>query len=297
MRTRGRRSSAAHADGSRRILRVGTSHGGALREPGRVAGNRAGHPRAGRPGACARSSLTGRSLAGPVQALPGDMVEAPAPRQPRCEPAHARARSWPRCRTSLKPAPDEHGLHDAYAQGVAPHWTSWHAPLNRYLAAKAFANWTAYQGRGLLSIVRGLEAALALVRVEAARQCRDARRPLDAHCCSRRFAAPTSRSTTSPSAKTSRRPGRRWRTDRLSAPEVTSQHPSCPGGPKVPLLVRHAGPRRRRADVYGPPRAARGDRQGRSDDGVGRTFTVRRWRREPRCRLDIGAMLTLRVGD
>jgi hypothetical protein len=29
------------------------------------------------------------------------------------------------------------------------------------------------------TIVRGLEAALALVRVEAARQCRDARRVLD----------------------------------------------------------------------------------------------------------------------
>ena len=48
------------------------------------------------------------------------------------------------------------------------------------LCAKAFASWTAYQGRGVASIVRGLEAALALVRVEAARQCRDAGAPLDA---------------------------------------------------------------------------------------------------------------------
>ena len=32
----------------------------------------------------------------------------------------------------------------------------------------------------LATLVRGLEAALALVRVEAARQCRDARRNLDA---------------------------------------------------------------------------------------------------------------------
>jgi hypothetical protein len=32
----------------------------------------------------------------------------------------------------------------------------------------------------VLSVVRGLEAALALVRVEAARQCRDAGRALDA---------------------------------------------------------------------------------------------------------------------
>lgn len=39
---------------------------------------------------------------------------------------------------------------------------------------------TAYQGRGVLTIVRGLDAALALVRVEAARQCRNAGRRLDA---------------------------------------------------------------------------------------------------------------------
>ena len=63
---------------------------------------------------------------------------------------------------------------------VRPHWHVWDGPLKRYLAAKAFASWTAYQGRGFLTIVRGLDAALALVRVEAARQCRDAGRPLDA---------------------------------------------------------------------------------------------------------------------
>jgi hypothetical protein len=80
----------------------------------------------------------------------------------------------------FKPDPDEQGLADAYVRDVAPHWREWSAPLNRYLAAKAFANWTAYQGRGVLSIVRGLDAALALVRVEASRQCRDTGRPLDA---------------------------------------------------------------------------------------------------------------------
>jgi hypothetical protein len=45
---------------------------------------------------------------------------------------------------------------------------------------ESLRSWTAYQGRGFLTIVRGLDAALALVRVEAARQCRDAARPLDA---------------------------------------------------------------------------------------------------------------------
>ncbi len=79
----------------------------------------------------------------------------------------------------MRPPPDEEGLEAAFADLVAPAWGRFHAPTNRYLAAKAFASWTAYQGRGVATIVRGLEAALALVRVEAARECRDAGRQLD----------------------------------------------------------------------------------------------------------------------
>jgi Fe-S-cluster containining protein len=79
----------------------------------------------------------------------------------------------------LKPAADETGLEESYQRHVRGQWESFAAPIARYLAAKAFASWTAYQGRGILTIVRGLDAALALVRVEAARECRDAARPLD----------------------------------------------------------------------------------------------------------------------
>jgi Fe-S-cluster containining protein len=79
----------------------------------------------------------------------------------------------------LRPDADEEGLEDAMRAHVAPEWPRFHAPVNRYLAAKAFASWTAYQGRGIRTIVRGLDAALALVRVEAARQCRNAARALD----------------------------------------------------------------------------------------------------------------------
>jgi len=81
--------------------------------------------------------------------------------------------------TEWRPAPDENGLERAFQEAVRPRWSEWSVPLKRYLAAKAFASWTAYQGRGLLTIVRGIDAALALVRVEAARQCRDRRQPLD----------------------------------------------------------------------------------------------------------------------
>jgi hypothetical protein len=80
----------------------------------------------------------------------------------------------------LKPEPDEDGLAEAYVRFVRGEWAAFSRVLRNYVAAKAFASWTAYQGRGVASIVRGLEAALALVRVEAARQCRDAAAPLDA---------------------------------------------------------------------------------------------------------------------
>ena len=78
------------------------------------------------------------------------------------------------------PQPDEHELDSAFARCVRTAWTQFRVPLNRYVAGKAFASWTAYQGRGVMTIVRGLEAALAAVRVEAARHCRDAGRILDA---------------------------------------------------------------------------------------------------------------------
>lgn len=78
-----------------------------------------------------------------------------------------------------RPEPETHDLPRVYESAVRPTWNVWSLPLKRYLAAKAFASWTAYQGRGFLTIVRGLDAALALVRLEAARQCRDAGRALD----------------------------------------------------------------------------------------------------------------------
>ncbi|MGE0592861.1 MAG: hypothetical protein AB7G23_08340 [Vicinamibacterales bacterium] len=41
--------------------------------------------------------------------------------------------------------------------------------VNRFLAAHAFANWCAYQGQGLRTILRGLEAVLAVLCVETGR--------------------------------------------------------------------------------------------------------------------------------
>src|SRR5262245_11414453 len=79
-----------------------------------------------------------------------------------------------------RPDADTRDLTECYRRHVAVEWAAFDAALRRYLAAKAFASWTAYQGRGFLTIVRGLDAALALVRVEAARRCRDTNRALNA---------------------------------------------------------------------------------------------------------------------
>ena len=120
----------------------------------------------------------GASLEEAVQSLPSELVSAP----PHTTLDASLAMFGDVLRAipdDMRPLPDEDTLADVYIGAVAPEWANWHAPLRRYLAAKAFANWTAYQGRGVLSIVRGLDAALALVRVEASRGCREAQRPLD----------------------------------------------------------------------------------------------------------------------
>jgi hypothetical protein len=87
----------------------------------------------------------------------------------------------------VRPESDDAGLQEAFERLVVPEWETWQAPLRKYLAAKAFANWTAYQGRGVKSIVRGLEAALAFVRVESTREARNAGRPLDAELLKQAF--------------------------------------------------------------------------------------------------------------
>jgi hypothetical protein len=128
------------------------------------------------------------SLIDAITALPRDMVNA-APARSLDESLAFFAGVIDAVPDEYKPEPDEHRLPEVFVQRVAPAWAAWRAPLNRYLAAKAFASWTAYQGRGVLTIVRGLEAALALVRVEAARQCRDQNRPLDAELMREAFRA------------------------------------------------------------------------------------------------------------
>jgi Fe-S-cluster containining protein len=113
-----------------------------------------------------------------VAELPHDVLEA-HPETTLAPSQHFHDEVMTAVPEELKPPRDTIGLEDAMTSYVQPAWDEYRAPINRYLAAKAFASWTAYQGRGVKTIVRGLDAALALVRVESARQCRDASRRLD----------------------------------------------------------------------------------------------------------------------
>jgi hypothetical protein len=62
---------------------------------------------------------------------------------------------------------------------VAPAWMSLAPVVHRFLAAHAFGSWMAYQGNGLLSVIRSLRLALAVLRVESIRQCLATGLPLD----------------------------------------------------------------------------------------------------------------------
>ena len=71
------------------------------------------------------------------------------------------------------------GLAEADRAWVSPHWAAHARPVRRYLAARAFAACSAYIGGGLRTQVAMLAVALAVVRVEAARETMIASRPLD----------------------------------------------------------------------------------------------------------------------
>ena len=128
------------------------------------------------------------SLTDAVAGLPGDVVDEPAPTTLEASLLlHATVLSA--VPDDLRPEPDLAGLQEAFALGVMPQWAAWQGPLRRYLAGRAFANWSAYQGQGVLTIVRGLRTALAFVRVEAARECRNAGCALDANLLQQAFRA------------------------------------------------------------------------------------------------------------
>jgi hypothetical protein len=70
-------------------------------------------------------------------------------------------------------------LDEVHDEWVVPRWHLFDAPLRRYLAAKIFGTWLAYQGHGLRTTMFSLVVALSLVRAHAAIECAAMSRPLD----------------------------------------------------------------------------------------------------------------------
>jgi hypothetical protein len=70
-------------------------------------------------------------------------------------------------------------LVDLDAHYLVPVWPRHAAAVRRYLAAKAFASWIAYQADAAASLAAWLTLCLAVLRIECARACHAASRPLD----------------------------------------------------------------------------------------------------------------------
>ena len=68
---------------------------------------------------------------------------------------------------SLEPWPDAPAdLEEAWTEAIAPQWPEIAPFAGRYLAARAFASWVAYQGAGLPAVERSLAVADAVFRIE-----------------------------------------------------------------------------------------------------------------------------------
>ena len=70
-------------------------------------------------------------------------------------------------------------LTDLDARYVRPMWPAYAAAARRYLAARAFGSWIAYQADAAVALVRWLALCHAVLRIECARACATAARPLD----------------------------------------------------------------------------------------------------------------------
>lgn len=81
---------------------------------------------------------------------------------------------------ALRPTSPEAARDPSAMALVDAGWATLAWPVRRWLASKAFASWTALQGRGLRTTVRALALALAVLRAEAARGCARRGEPLAA---------------------------------------------------------------------------------------------------------------------
>ncbi len=124
------------------------------------------------------------SLAGAVAALTasGEAADPAAPARDLAEPASwlpwlAIAAATCRAPWTWPAAPSD--LAGLDARYVAPQWERHAAAVRRYLAARAFGAWVAYQADACTSLARWLTLCHAVLRIEAARACAAADHRLD----------------------------------------------------------------------------------------------------------------------
>ncbi len=115
--------------------------------------------------------------ASPPSALPAEAAAFAAGHRDASWPLHALVSAA--IPAALASSPDAPWNPLVWRDQVEPAWRALARPIRRYLAARGFANWLAYQGQGLRTVVAGLAAALGVLRVEAVRLAARHVRPLD----------------------------------------------------------------------------------------------------------------------
>jgi hypothetical protein len=133
-----------------------------------------------------------RPRKGPFPAHLASLLSRPQARLRRAGFDHQWLRLHSEARSAIPPVLQPRapaGDLTAEAELVAPHWHRHSGAVRRYLAARAFASWVALQGQGLRTTVLAVVVALSVLRVEAARACRQRDRPLDGERLSEAFAA------------------------------------------------------------------------------------------------------------
>lgn len=130
------------------------------------------------------SPASGRSLSAAVAALPSegrsDDIGVSAARL-------ADAGTWPEwfdlavgtCRGVWVPDPPPPDLAALDATLVAPVWAAFAPAAGRYLAARAFGAWIAWQADAAVSLATWLTLCHAVLRIECARACAGAGHPLE----------------------------------------------------------------------------------------------------------------------
>lgn len=70
----------------------------------------------------------------------------------------------------------------AWREIVSPRWLDYADPINRFVAAKGFGSWTAYQGPGVRTLLAEMAVSEMVLRAETASLCARGEREFDEQC-------------------------------------------------------------------------------------------------------------------